>query len=225
MNIQNTLWTRLGNLSGIVAPLLWASAIVVCASLRPDFSHYTQYISELSERGSSTENLFRYTGFVPTGILHMLFGAFLMNAFRGNRLAALGALLFILNGIARIGAGLFSCEPGCAGPNVLLNQQLHRLSATVAFLAIILATLVWGLVFRKFQDLRLLSYFSYLSGALGLVFLLLMEASSQTRAGTGLYERLSSGSLSLWVLVFASRLWWLNAKGQLNLRYNKRSES
>jgi hypothetical membrane protein len=225
MNAQNTLWTRLGNLSGIVAPLLWAGAIVFCASLRPDFNHYTQYISELSERGSSTENLFRYTGFVPTGILHMLFGVFLMSTFRGSRLAALGALLFVINGIARIGAGLFSCEPGCVSPNLLLNQQMHRLSATVAFLAIILATLIWGLVFRKIQGLRSLSLFSFSCGVSGLAFLLLMEASSQTRAGTGLYERLSSGSLSLWVLVFATRLWWLNARGQLNLGYNKRSES
>jgi hypothetical membrane protein len=223
MQNQTTLWIRLGNLSGIVAPLLWAGAIVVCASLRPGFSHYAQYISELSERGSSTENLFRYTGFVPTGVLHMLFGAFLWHTFRGSRLATTGALLFVVNGIARIGAGLFSCEPGCAGPNVLLNQQLHRLSATVAFLAIILATVIWGLVFRKFQALRLLSYFSYLSGLSGLVFLLLMESSSQTRAGTGLYERLSSGSLSLWVLVFASRLWWLNAKAQWVLKYKQRS--
>jgi hypothetical protein len=52
-----------------------------------------------------------------------------------------------------------------------------------------------------------------------------MESSAQTRAGTGLFERLSSGTLSLWVLVFASRLWWLNAKGQLNLMNNKRSAS
>jgi hypothetical membrane protein len=225
MNSQNTIWVRLGNLSGILAPLLWASAIVLCANLRPGFSHYTQYISELSERGSSTENLFRYTGFVPTGILHMLFAAFLWRTFRGSRLAALGALLFVVNGIARIGAGLFSCEPGCAGSSELLNPQLHRWSATVAFLAIILATVIWGRVFRKIQALRSLSYFSYLSGFMGLIFLLLMESSAQTRAGTGLFERLSSGTLSLWVLVFASRLWWLNAKGQLNLMNNKRSAS
>jgi len=45
----------------------------------------------------------------------------------------------------------------------------------------------------------------------GLVFLLLMVWSAELRAGTGLYERLSSGVLSLWVLVFAARLWRLDA--------------
>jgi hypothetical protein len=43
-------------------------------------------------------------------------------------------------------------------------------------------------------------------GALGLAFLLLMVWSDALRAGTGLYERLSSGVLSLWVFVFAARL-------------------
>jgi hypothetical protein len=43
----------------------------------------------------------------------------------------------------------------------------------------------------------------------GLVFLLLMAWSAELKAGTGLYERLSSGVLSLWVLVFAARLWRL----------------
>jgi hypothetical protein len=43
----------------------------------------------------------------------------------------------------------------------------------------------------------------------GLVFLLLMSWSAELRRGTGLYERLSSGVLSLWVLVFAVRLWYL----------------
>lgn len=201
--------SKAGNLCGMLAPLLWAFAIVFCGSLRPDYSHFTQYISELGERGSSTELTMRYAGFVPTGLMHMAFAAFLYAAFRGSRLAAIAATLLAINGLARMGAGLFPCEPGCAGPKLLLSQQLHSLSAGIGFFAFIGASVLWGIVLRRDRSLRGLSPYSVASGILGLVFLLLMVWSDPQRAGTGLYERLSSGVLSLWVLVFAARLWQL----------------
>jgi hypothetical membrane protein len=193
----------------MLAPLLWAFAIVFCGSLRPEYSHFTQYISELGERGSSTELAMRYVGFVPTGLMHIAFAAFLYAAFRGSRLAALAATLLAINGLARIGAGLFPCEPGCAGPKVLLSQQLHSLSAGIGFFAFIGASVLWGIVLRGYRSLRALTPYSVASGILGLAFLLLMVWSDEQRAGTGTYERLSSGVLSVWLLVFAARLWQL----------------
>jgi len=209
----NVTLLRIGNLCGILAPLLWAFAIILCGELRPEYSHFTQYISELGERGSSTEFLMRYAGFVPTGLMHMAFAAFLYFAVRGGRLTVIAAMLVGLNGLARIGAGLFPCEPGCVSPKALLSQQLHSLSAGIGFFAIIAASVVWGLIMRRHQRLRELSLYSVGCGALGLVFLLLMVRSDELRAGTGLYERLSSGVLSLWLLVFAAGLWRQGADG------------
>lgn len=212
----NLILYRAGNLCGMLAPLLWASAIVFCGSSRPEFSHFTQYISELGERGSSTEFIMRYAGFLPTGLMHMAFAASLYVAFRGGRLATIAATLLAINGLARIGAGLFPCEPGCAGPNLLLSQQLHSLSAGIGFFAFIGASVLWGIFLRRYRSLRGLGLYSVGCGAAGLVFLLLMVWSAELRAGTGLYERLSSGVLSLWVLVLAARLWRLDA-GSLSL--------
>ena len=154
----------------------------------------------------------RYAGFVPTGLMHMAFAAFLYVAFRGSPLAVIAATLLAINGLARIGAGLFPCEPGCVGPKLLLSQQLHSLSAGLGFFALIGASVLWGIVFRRYRSLRGLSLFSVACGIVGLVFLLLMTWSAEARAGTGLYERLSSGVLSLWVLVFAARLWRLELR-------------
>lgn len=208
---MNVTLYKVGNLCGILAPLLWASAIVFCGSLRPEYSHFTQYISELGERGSSTEFIMRYAGFLPTGLMHMAFAAFLYVAFRGSRLAVIAAMLLAINGLARIGAGLFPCEPGCIGSELSLSQQLHSLSARIGFFALIGAAVTWGIFLRGYRSLRGLSLYSVGSGTVGLVFLLLMAWSAELKAGTGLYERLSSGVLSLWVLVFAARLWRLKA--------------
>ncbi len=202
---------KIGNLCGILAPVLWAGAIIFCGSLRPEYNHLTQYVSELGERGSSTEYVIRYAGFVPTGLMHVAFAAFLYAVFKGRRLAAIAAMLLALNGVARIGAGLFPCEVGCAGPRLLLSQKLHSLSSGVGFFALIGAAVLWGIVLRRYRSLRGFSLYSVVSGILGLVFLGAMLWDAESRTGIGLYERLSTGVLSLWVLVFAVRLWWLKA--------------
>ena len=202
---------KAGNLSGMLAPLLWAGAIVYCGALRPAFSHYRQYISELGERASSTELIMRYTGFVPTGLLHIAFAAFLLVTFRGQRAATIGALLIALNGAARIAAGMFPCDLGCSLPQPSLDQRLHSWAATVGFLSLIAAAFVWGWLFRCNERLRCLSSYTLITACVATLFVVLTSVSDATRAGTGLYERLSSGALSLWLLVFAARLWWLGA--------------
>lgn len=203
--------SKLGNLCGILAPVLWAAAIIFCGSLRPEYNHLTQYISELGERGSSTELIIRYAGFVPTGLMHVAFAAFLYAVFKGSRLAAVAALLLAINGLARIGAGIFPCEVGCAGPRLLISQKLHSISSGVGFLALIGAAILWGILLKRYRSLRWLSLYSVASGILGLVFLLVMLWDAELRINTGLYERLSTGILSLWVFVFAVRLWRLKA--------------
>jgi hypothetical membrane protein len=198
----------------MVAPVLWAAAIIFCGSLRPEYSHLTQYISELGERGGTTEQMIRYAGFVPTGLMHAAFAAMLYVAFKGRGLATVAAGLLAVNGLARIGAGIFPCATGCAGPRILLSQKLHSLSSAIGFFALIGACVMWGILLRRYEKLRHLSVYSVLSGLLGLVFLALMLWSAEGKRGTGLYERLSTGVLSLWVLVFAARLWQLKAYRQ-----------
>ena len=206
MSMRVSLY-RIGILCGLVAPVLWAAAIIVCGSLRPGYSHVARYISELGERGGSTEFLMRYAGFVPAGILHVLFAGSLYEALKGDRLAPAPALLLALNGLGRVAAGMFPCEAGCAGSRVLLSQKLHTLAAGVGFFSLIGASIVVGVILRR-RGLGKMSAYSIISGLLGLIFLLLMTWGAEPRAGTGLYERLSSGLLSLWVLVLAGRLWY-----------------
>lgn len=189
----------------MLAPLLWGSVIVFCGTLRPGYSHFAQYISELGERGSSTELLMRYAGFVPTGLMHVAFAATLALAFRSSRSGVLAAILLGVNGLARIGAGFFPCEIGCEETGSL-GQRMHSLSAGVGFLALVVSAVLWSVVFRRTRDMQSLTAYSVASGALGLAFLLLMVWSVEQESARGLFERLSSGVLSLWILVFALRL-------------------
>ncbi|MBS1160646.1 MAG: hypothetical protein H6R15_3065 [Proteobacteria bacterium] len=200
---------HLGLLAGLLAPLLWAATITIAGELRPGFDHFSQYISELGERGSSTEIFMRYAGFVTTGFMHLGYAA----AFHGSlievsaqrRLTLLVALLIGLNGLGRIGAGVFACEPGCAAPEVL-SQHLHHLAASIAFLALAMAAILASLLFRTDDRLRNLAAYSFASGGAGLFFLWLMSSGAAAGPYPGLYERLASGVLTLWIFVGALRL-------------------
>lgn len=198
---------RAGLLCGVLAPLLWAGMIVAAGELRPGFDHVAQYISELSERASANAGFMRYGGFVASGLLHVAYAAAFYAALRRRSerhyLILLVAVLIALNGLGRIGAGLYACAPGCAAPEDPV-QRLHSLAATVAFLSIAAAALFGGLLFRNARGMSALSLYSLATGVAGLLFLGLMSAGDVSRVG--LYERLASGVLSLWVLVTALRL-------------------
>lgn len=200
---------RAGLLCGLIAPPLWAAVIVAAGGLRPGFDHVAQYISELGERGSATASLMRYGGFVTTGLMHVgyafAFRAMVARLTGHPGLTLLVALLIAFDGLGRIGAGIFACEPGCAAPEVFA-QRLHSQSATLAFLSIAAAALLGAVLFRAAPRLRPLAAYSLLSGGAGLAFLALMSASEANHLHTGLYERLASGTLTLWVFVTALRL-------------------
>jgi hypothetical membrane protein len=195
---------RLGIVCGILGPLLWLSLIGLAGAMRPGFSHITHYISELGERGSSTEFLMRYGAFGSTGLLYVCFAAALRAIFRDGWHSTLAAALIGLDGLGRIGAGVFACDPGCGG--LSSNQELHHLFAILGFSSGILAAIVWGFTLhRRGWPVPFTSY-SVATGILALILLFMMSWSRNSLNARGLFEHLASGVLSLWLLVFAVRL-------------------
>ena len=195
---------RFGLYCGVIGPILWLALIAGAGALRPDFSHLTHYISELGERGSATEALIRYGAFGFTGFLYLCFAGALFATFRNGWLFRVATFLIALDGVGRIGAGVFPCEAGCvqatAGPN------LHTLFATLGFCSGILAAFLWAFLFRRVPALKSLSLFSAASGAVALLSLLLMSWAGDSALPSGLLEHLATVALSVWLLVFASRL-------------------
>jgi hypothetical protein len=148
----------------------------------------------------------RYAAFGSTGFLYLCFAGALIAAFRNGWLWTAAALLIALEGVGRMGAGIFPCDPGCVqlspGPN------LHRLFATIGFGSGILAAFLWGLLMRRIPPLRRLASFSLASGAVALISLVVMSSAKGTTLPIGLFELVATGVLSIWLLVFAGGLVW-----------------
>ncbi len=195
---------KLGILCGILSPLLWLLLIGVAGAMRPEFNHITHYISELGERGSSTEYMMRIAAFGFTGFLYICFASALLVTFRDGWRSTLAAVLIGLDGLGRIGAGVFACDPGCEG--LSMSQELHRLFATLGFISGILAAIAWGIIFQRRGWPPGLNWYSVGTGILALIFLLLMSWTRNPLNAPGLFEHLATVVLSLWVLVFAVHL-------------------
>jgi hypothetical membrane protein len=193
---------RLGLICGVLGPVLWIALIGLAGIERPGFSLMTDYISELGERASPAGPVVNYAAFIFTGALYVGFAAALGATFAGRWACGLAAALVAIEGIGRIGAGVYACDPGCDGNSPV--QVLHRLFATVGFSAGAAAPLAWGLIAWKEPRLRGLAWCSMATGVVASVLLLLM--SSGDSALPGLLEHLASGLLSLWLLALAARL-------------------
>lgn len=191
---------KIGLMCGIFAPVLWLTLISLSNAMRPEFSLITHYISELGETGSSTEKLMRYAGFELTGLLYLLFAVALWTRFTNFWLKSM-AIFVALDGLGRLGAGIFPCDPGCIGLSI--KQHLHHDFATVGFLSGVSSAICCGIAFHQLQLPRYLSGYAFGSGLIALLLLALMSWNENPLGASGLYEHLATLLLSIWLLVFA----------------------
>ena len=205
--MQRTV-ARLLNAAGIAAPVLWVAALVSIGSLRPEYSHSRQYISELAARGTPTQHLMQVAGFIVPGLMVVAFGL-RVGLSAHTKLAGAGAGLLIVSGIARIVAGVFPLDPCCAPIVPSFSHRMHNAAGTTYVLAIGAAVLTWSAVAeRTFRTrahwFRWFSLATFVT-AITLPWLLIRLGSDSTNVG--LFQRASFGVMNLWLLVFAVVVW------------------
>lgn len=194
-------------LGGVAGPVLFASAVILCAALRPDYSHTTQFISELGESGGPHASLMNFLGFIPSGLLLAAFGASLASLRPRTVLSLAAAALIAVFGLGIAGAGVYSCDMGCSREGISSEAALHRGVSITAFIAGVLGTGAWAYRFRRLAGWRSLWRYSAATSAAALALLLLLDASVESRAFTGVWQRLFLATLYLWCAVIGLRVW------------------
>ena len=204
--------------AGIAAPALWLASAIYIGSLRPEYNHYRQYISELAARGTSTQHLMQVTGFVLPGLMVVAFGV-LVGVSVYTKLAGTGAALLIVSGLARIAAGLFPLDPCCTASAPSFSERMHNAAGATYVVAAGAAVLVWCVVGERTFATRT-HWFRWYSlatfvAALALPSLLIRFGANP--ADVGLFQRASFSVLNLWLLVFAMLAW--SRSSDLRRRY------
>ena len=199
---------RVLNAAGIAAPVLWVAALVYIGSLRPEYSHSRQYISELAARGTSTQHLMQVAGFLLPGLMVAAFGV-LVGLRAHTKLAGVGAALLIVSGIARMTAGMFPLDPCCVPITLSFSHRMHNAAGSAYVLVMVTTVLIWCAVTERTFRTRAHWFRWYslgtLVGAIALPSWLISFGIDP--ANVGLFQRASFGALNLWILVFALVDW------------------
>lgn len=192
---------RILALGGIAGPGAFAVVILVCAALRPGYSHVTNVVSELGATGTPYAVVMNYAGFVPAGLMLAAFGVALAGILPRRRLVLAAAVLVTLFGAGVAASGVVSCDPGCPRSGGSLENLLHDRIAPITFLCLIVGAAILGLQFRRLPAWRHLAIYSLLSSGFGLVFLAALASSLESRTLTGAWQRLMFTVLFLWCAV------------------------
>lgn len=119
---------------------LWVIGYMVLGAQQvPDYSHTSQFISELNAGGGMQAESFTLYGLFPMAFWFCCFwlAAYSKLPLQGS--ARLGYWLLLAQPAAYIMAGVFPCDLGCPAEGGSANNQTHMLLGTVFYLVGILS--------------------------------------------------------------------------------------
>lgn len=205
-HLQSRLIFRLLLLAGIVGPLLFAVTVLVVGSLRPEYSHVNQFMSELGEAGGHFSWLMKYFGFVLPAVFILIFVLAFRTCFPRTPMSKIGTFLLVVFAVSMFLAGVFPCDVGCSPPDPTPDQKLHDFFSILAFPSFTAGVFFWGLFLFRDASWRRFGIYALGTAILSLVLLILMILSEASREGTGAYQRLYLGALFLWLMILSARL-------------------
>ena len=204
---------KLGAVAGMAAPVSFLLAVLFVAASRPEYSHYTQFISELGETNGTHSWVMNVFGFGAFSILTAIF--FISRADTlaesehplSGRVALVLSLMFCLGVFA---AGVFSCDTTCTPEVATVSQQLHNF-ASLVLVVLIAAIPVWVYHLGALSHDQRYWWYSRVTTIAAALALVMMIGSIEDRDGTGMYQRVLVASLWLWIALFAWRVYRADA--------------
>lgn len=202
---------RLLMLCGILAPVVYVSAVILGGILSPDYSHKSQAVSELIEAGAPNKDLLNPL-FAAYNLLTGVFGLGLFMVVRtssqteGRLSGSLGALALVFEAIVGFATIFFPQDPRGAAPT--LTGATHIALAGLSSLATAVTILLMGLWFRKVPGLH--SYGTYSFITVAIIFVtggLAAWAVPTNNPFAGVFERLVIGAFLQWLVVIGLRMY------------------
>ena len=190
-------WVTIALFMGIASPILFAVIVVVGGLMRPDYSHISQAISELTQRGALNKPLLDI-GLYITELMTIAFGFGVLWAVRSAGSSfRISAMLVVSIALVGLLFGPFPMDP--VGEPFTRSGIIHLILALVSSLGTMAILIFAGLGWRNVAQGKGWSTYSFISFVL--VFVTgLLGAMAIARGWTtvGLWQRLSVGVFLLW---------------------------
>jgi len=137
-------------LSGILAVILPLIVLPISGYIQPDYNHIQNLISELNQRGLPHSLQIGYFGFLPIGLVTLLFIWRLKSDIVHSKRSIVGLLFIAFSGVDWIVTVLAPCDQGCPkSGDISLSQEIHNLSG---FLTLVLVPVGVYLLIKPLRD-------------------------------------------------------------------------
>lgn len=211
------LTTRFLIACGAIGPLLFILVFLVEGAIRPGYSAWHNFVSDLGESG---QGWIQIANFLICGLLVFCFAIGLRQVLRTGKGAVWGPLLLGIFGLSLIVAGIFVTDPslgyyppGTSSSTHTLHGTIHGANAPVAFGSLALAIFVLAWRFASDRQWRGWAWYSLVTGILLIVFFIgclvaavLDEHGILPNSPTGLLERIAIIIGWVWLALLAIRL-------------------
>ena len=190
-------------LLGILAPLVYLSAVILGGLLQKDYSHLAQAISELTIRNAPYKMLLDGL-FTIYNLFILCFGIFAFLSLKKFNLRSLTTSMILLSATGVFGLLMGFFPMNKRGSEATWQGILHIILAAILSPMTLLVLLLSGLGFRRVKALEGFAAYSLWSAFV--LFITGALAAFSAASGfllTGLLERLTIGAFLQWITVLS----------------------
>jgi len=190
---------------GIGGVVLFVVAAICGAFLIPGYSQVSNFLSESYAIDTTYGIYLRVLGYIPSGLLMLLFCFFAVKHFPKNKVTSIALKgIGLFYGGGTILTGIFPCDAGCNKEmiNPSVAQLIHSLSGLFSYTATPFFVIMLGLAALKWKDAGNTGKSILICGFVSLVFAVLFFSQLNSPYG-GLIQRILEGSILLSILFTA----------------------
>jgi hypothetical protein len=179
-------------------PIIWISiGLYVAGHFYPQYSHKTQFCSELGAIGSPTQKLSPVINNFPLGIIFCILGMLLFEQTQ-NPIIIFTAICVVIHGIGTVVAGTFGMDldPYIKTPS--RSGIIHSWAGFIMFMSLLIPQV--SIFFTDYIAISItFKMFCLIYLVLTLYFTVKLKKAYQAKTYPGLYQRLSYGVQLIWL--------------------------
>ena len=195
MQKQFVFWT------GILGVLLFVFTTIFGGFFHPNYDHFSQFISELYAVDAPNADLIRFFGYLPSGIIFILFAVLAQKAMPKSRLKSMGFLGIAFGyGFGTIICAIYNCDAGCNPKfiNPSSSQIIHNLMGMLTYLIVPFSILFIAIASTKRKNNVQFSVISFLIFSISFTFFIVLNLNLDSQY-KGLIQRIIEGSILFWI--------------------------
>ena len=191
---------RLALITGWLGALTVILLTIIGGAYFPNYSHASQFISELGADGAPNARLINLGGFLPAGILLIAFAFFAWRSLPRSVSTTLGMAGLALFALGYLVAAFFPCEGDCRPAEPTLAQAIHNLFGLAGYLFAPLCLFLLGWQARRWPRAKHLSILGFIGAGFALLGLLFLSPDFRY---VGVAQRVLEGSVLIWIMACA----------------------